>query len=520
MSIPTECDVAVIGAGVGGLSAAGLLARSGLNVAVFEAQPQPGGYLSGFQRQGFVFDSAIQWLNQCQPGGLVNRVLSHVAPGFPVCPPMQRIRRYHGDSFDYLLTSNPWELRDRLASDFPADARGLTRLFEDARALGLQWAQLRTRFRGPETMSCGEKTVSGLKMMHWSMPMLRHLRITAVDGLARDVRSEGLQRIFCTETGFMAIIMPIGWAFAGDFQMPPAGGSQALIAWLVSQVASLGSHVLLGQPVREVTVQNGQATGVVLDSGEQVRSRYVMAACDVEALYERLLPRGAVSDGLIRRLHNADIYGSHLSVFLGLDCNPASLGLGAELTLLTRDDVTREEHSAGDPHKTCVSVIAPSLRDPTMAPPGKGTLTLHCASRMEYCDHWKTGPGLERGAAYRECKNEYGRILVERVEQKLAPGLRQHIAYMDVATPVTFWRYTGNRDGSIMGATPSGRNIRRRIAHYQTPVRNLLLAGHWAEYGGGVPMAVKAAANSSLMVLREARPAAFAALRDVMDGRA
>ncbi|HZZ75284.1 MAG TPA: FAD-dependent oxidoreductase, partial [Puia sp.] len=57
-------DVIVIGAGIGGLTAAALLSRAGLSVCVLEKEPRVGGYLAGFRRKHFVFDTAIHWLNQ------------------------------------------------------------------------------------------------------------------------------------------------------------------------------------------------------------------------------------------------------------------------------------------------------------------------------------------------------------------------------------------------------------------------------------------------------------------------
>jgi len=110
--------------------------------------------------------------------------------------------------------------------------------------------------------------------------------------------------------------------------------------------------------------------------------------------------------------------------------------------------------------------------------------------------------------------------VLERVERRLAPGLRGHVELVEIATPVTYFRYSRNRAGSIMGASPTDRNIKNRIAHYLTPVPNLLLGGHWAEYGGGVPMAVKAAANTSLLILKKTDGSAFRELCDLMDGAA
>ena len=62
-------DVIIIGAGVSGLTAAALLSKSGLSVCVLERHRLIGGYLQGFGRKGFTFDTAIHWLNQYGKNG-------------------------------------------------------------------------------------------------------------------------------------------------------------------------------------------------------------------------------------------------------------------------------------------------------------------------------------------------------------------------------------------------------------------------------------------------------------------
>ena len=69
-----------------------------------------------------------------------------------------------------------------------------------------------------------------------------------------------------------------------------------------------------------------------------------------------------------------------------------------------------------------------------------------------------------------------------------------------------------------MGQLASRPNIKQKVARYRTPVENLFLGGHWAEYGGGVPIATKAGTNSALIVLQKENPAEFEALRGVVDG--
>jgi len=259
--------------------------------------------------------------------------------------------------------------------------------------------------------------------------------------------------------------------------------------------------------------------GVSLADGQTIRSRYVLAACDVESLYERMLPAGQVPAELCRRLREAEIYYSNFTLFIGLDCDVGSLGLNEESVCLVRDGVSRSELTGGDPHKTALTVLAPSFRDPTLAPEGKGTLTSHCPAFFDYADHWRTEAGLKRGQAYRDFKQEYGAVLIERVEKALVPGLRNHIELMEIATPVTYWRYTGKRAGSIMGATPTMRNFKSKLAHYRTPVQNLLLGGQWAEYSGGVPIAIRAGTNASLMILKDLKKTAYRELLDLIDGK-
>jgi phytoene dehydrogenase-like protein len=98
----------------------------------------------------------------------------------------------------------------------------------------------------------------------------------------------------------------------------------------------------------------------------------------------------------------------------------------------------------------------------------------------------------------------------------VAPELRKHIEVMEIATPMTYWRYTGNTKGSISAAKPTFKNIYSGVAHHQTPVKNLLVGGHCGEYGGGVPIAVKSGMNASLIVLKALAPSAYLHLRAML----
>ncbi|HEB52223.1 MAG TPA: NAD(P)/FAD-dependent oxidoreductase [bacterium] len=509
---------------MGGLTSAAMLAKAGLDVCVVEAARRPGGYLSGYERKGFVFDTAIHWLNECGPGGMVRRVFDFLGPGAPATPPLRAIRRYKGESFDYLLTDRPDDLRDAFVRDFPSDCAGIHRFFRLARKTGERMARMGRTMRSPLSMTPREKLRFGLPMAAIGIPMLRNNGATEKH-LRRFFRSPELRRVFCTEERFLSVLVPIGWAYTGNYQQPPAGGSQAFPRWLCERIEDWGSRVALRTRATEIMLEGRRAVAVRVAQGKtsapdirEIRCRHVVACGDVTTLYRDLLPAGAVPNRVLERLATCELYDSSLTLSIGLDRSPGELGFGTELLFLTRDGISRAEHQSHDPRKVALSVLAPSLRDPSMAPPGKGTLTVHMPARMRDGDYWRTGPERRRGVEYRAYKQAFADVVIDRVAQAVCPNLRDHIELLEVATPFTHYRYTGNRDGTIMANKPTGKNIRRRVASYRTPIDNLLLGGHWAELGGGVPGAVRAGANSALLVLQHERPAAFEAIKGLLDG--
>jgi prolycopene isomerase len=307
--------------------------------------------------------------------------------------------------------------------------------------------------------------------------------------------------------------------------MPPEGGSQVFPEWLSHIVKFFHNVIFFKCRVTKIITENNTSRGVELENrGEHytVKSKYVIAACDVETLYEKMLPPDAVSESFKEKLRKAALYSSSMTLSVALDCHPSELGFGEEMIFITKEGIPKNAHTDSNPHTSGISILAPSLRDPSLAPDGQGTLTLYTAADMHYMDNWGAekdeNGNFIRGEKYNRTKEGFAQIILDRVEA-FYPGLRKHILFYDIATPITHLRYTGNRNGSIMGARPVKENVKAKIAHHRTPVKNLLLGGHWAELGGGVPIAVKSGANAALLVMKDDKNPAFRLLADYMDGK-
>jgi len=529
MSVPREirgsCDVVVIGAGIGGLTSAALLARAGLEVCLLESAAKPGGYAAGFERGGFVFDTAVHWLNQCGPGGMVRRVFDHLDTAAPETPSLRRIKRYRGEQFDYLLSSDPDALLAELAHDFPEDRDGLRAFFATARKLGSAFSRFGVNMRAKETRSLLENLGAIYRMTVAGIPFMRVSGVPADAGLRRYFNGPILERMWRSEAEIIACLMPVAWAYAGNYQHVPAGGSRRIVRWLADVCRDAEAHLAFGTRAERIVLDARRARAVRFSvDGEravagEIRCRHVVAACDGRIVYRELLPRGATSERFRGQVERAKTYDSAVSVFLGLAAPIDELGIGEEIIHITRGELARAEHTAADPEKTEINVLAPSIADPTLAPAGKATLILHAPGRIADNDRWRTGPGLARTDAYYELKQRFADVMIGRIERNFGVDLRSRIEVCETATPVTYGRYTGSLDGAIMGFKPTFGNVRARLARLITPVPNVLVGSQWAMVGGGLPAAVCAGANAAAYILMAERPREFAALRDVMDCR-
>lgn len=525
-NIPLTYDAIVIGAGIGGLTTAALLTKAGYRVCIIEQDTQVGGYLANFSRKGFHFSTSIHWLNQCGDDGIVTKIFDFIAPGSPKARQQKKIRRLKGDSFEYQLTHHPDDFKQTLLERFPHEEKGIEKFFAVAREVGEAFKKSSTLFRTIETMGLWEKSKFGLRSLKSMLPFLKWVRYSAMEGLNKFFKDEQLKAIFCTEEDLMSCLAPIGWAYMNDFQHPPKSGSQAFPQWLLGVLKAHDADLLLKASAQNVLIQNGRVIGVqVQQKGvtQTLSAGLVVAACDIESLYKYMLPANEVQNDFLMRLDEAEMYSSSVTLYLGVDCDPKILGLGEDAIFLSRDDVSREDHSSGDPHKCSINVMAPSVSDPSLAPEGKGTVMIYVAADFEYGEVWKTSPGENgervRGEAYNTFKKEYADILLKRVEDKVVPGLRKHIEVCEVATPVTFWRYTRNREGTMMGVRPGMKNMKARVAGYQTHIENLYISGHWAEYGGGVAPSIRAATNTTLLITQKSKPDFFKALAGLTDGK-
>jgi phytoene dehydrogenase-like protein len=135
----------------------------------------------------------------------------------------------------------------------------------------------------------------------------------------------------------------------------------------------------------------------------------------------------------------------------------------------------------GETHRH-ISVKNYSL-DPTMAPPGKTVIEVLFASNFQY---WKDLYGDQEH--YEAEKQQAAIAVINHLEQRL-PGITDQVEVVDVATPVTTERYTGNWQGSIMAWPVTTETMGKEEMSKTIPgLGDFYMIGQWVN-GGGLPPA-------------------------------
>ncbi len=493
-------DVIVVGAGIGGLTAAALLADRGLSVLVLDQHYLAGGFCTSwprFVRRGdnrlrYVFDAGVHDVSGLGPRGPVRALLERLG----IEDRIEWRRMTHEYRLPGLRLTVPHradELVSQLAGLFPGEGIRISAFFAEMEAV---YRELYADVDLTGGVPCPPRTVEEMLAYPARHPhAFRWMSVPFGTMLDRYFEDPRLKELLSALTGYLSdnprsltatAMAPIfGYYFDGGFY--PVGGSQSLSDALVSAIQSRGGAVRLRTPVRRILVEQGRAVGVELDNGKRERAGAVVSNADLRRTFLDLVGRGQLPTDFLRHLEHVEPSASAFMVFLGVDYVP-----GVEPITIQR----------GDGQDLFIAVT--SKLDPSLAPPGHASVSLVSLIPAAEAAGWdRKTPG------YALRKRTFGDELIRRAEQSL-PGLREHIVYRQDGSPATFARYAWTTGGAIYG--PAMGQWRPPA---KSPVEGLVLAGAAVFPGAGVE-AVVISGTLAADAIHPAVESASAARRDAL----
>ncbi|PIP49191.1 MAG: phytoene dehydrogenase, partial [Chloroflexi bacterium CG23_combo_of_CG06-09_8_20_14_all_45_10] len=274
----------------------------------------------------------------------------------------------------------------------------------------------------------------------------------------------------------------------------PIGGSLEFSRAIERRYRDLGGRVHYNARVTEILVKNDRAVGIRLEDGSQHRADYVISAADGHTTIFDILD-GKYADEKIRGYYdNLPICPSLVHIALGVDRSfeeipPSVMGLNFPLD----KPVTIADREWGQPG----AGVHIYNFDPTLAPAGKTVVKVMFPSDYAYWRRLRDEP--ER---YKREKEQIADQVVALLDKRF-PGLAAQVKMRDVATPLTFHRYTGNWQGIFEGWMITPETWRLRMSKTLPGLDGFYMAGQWVEPGGGVPMVAMSGRNAIQMICRQ-----------------
>lgn len=451
--------IIIIGAGISGLCAGCYGQKNGYETEIFETQGTPGGLCTSWNRNGYLIDGCIDWLIGLNPDNFIYDLWNELGI-------FDNMKFVHHDYIMHIELEGESGKQLILYSD-------VDKLEKHLLELSPQDAELIKEFthavRKSAFFSKTTKTIFIDKFAHMTMyEFLQQFK----DDFLREALGLCLLPLDPKEYCAGGLIYRLSFYNRKDAGWP-VGGSLALAKQIESKYGSLGGKINYKSEVDEIIVKDNKAVGIRLTNGSEYYADFVISAIDGHKIMFNLLKEKYVNDE-IKQLYNIKKpLNTSIQVSLGIEC-----------------DLSNEPH--GIAIKLNSPLVAGNLDsdylylkhfcyDDIISNQGKSVITSIIKTDYEYWN--KLHQNIEM------YKLEKERICTEviKVVEKRFPQTKGRIKVTDVATPVTYSRYTGVWKGSYLGWWG---NSPKTLPCVLPDLNNFFMAGQWTRPSGGIPAAM------------------------------
>ena len=519
--VPEQVDVAIVGAGLGGLTAGAYLARKGLKVACFDAHYVAGGCATQFSRgpksARYHFDVGLHYIGDCGADGAIPSILADVGVSLDFLPLDQ-------EGFDELIFPDlrfrvPASIdvyRDRLVDVFPSERRGIDRYVDFVRQVGLIGRKV-------EKNDGRLSARIGLDVLLRGRLLARYQRATIKDLLDSCTQDPKLRAVMLGQNGDyglppskVAAVLHAGLAehyFRGAYY--PRGGGQIIADRLAETIEAAGGSVHLRRPIERILVEDGRAVGVRTEArhGEvhEVRARAVLSNADIQRTMIDLVGPEHLPAAWTKRVESFEMAAAIFITFLGVRADMRAKGMRAanywQFDSYDMEGLYSSARHADGPNPGAAYITSATMKEPDSphhAPPGVTSLEVmtllpgtagYWGASDEQAVRWE----YKRDEAYLALKRRVEDQMIERLEG-IFPGTAESVVFRESATPLSHTRYTRATAGTGYGLAATPAQFLQGRPGYRGPLQGLYLCGASTRSGHGIVGAMLSGRQSSKRV--------------------
>lgn len=454
---------------------------NGFESKIFEMHNKPGGLCTAWKRKDYTFDLCISFLTGS----------SAQSPVYSLWEELGMVQNREFITIDYgkhvideqgnrfVVYADPDKLREQMLSFSREDEKIIKSFTSDLKKLGTMRLQI-------------EMGILDLIRMIPLIRMFRKYSITAPE-MAANFKNPVLRNLFQITFdwyGQSMIMIMLGLAQRGrKLSGYPLGGSLPLARSIASRYQDLGGDIFYNTKVRKIIVENNKAVGVQFIDGSEYRGDIILSAADGHSTIFQLLEGQYINDKIQGFYENLDLFPP--LVFVSLGVNDDYSGEPHYLLFLLKNPIM----VGGE--KIDRILLRNHSFDPNLAPEGKTVFTVMIEANYDY---WVNLKGKKE--EYLAEKKNIEKSMINAISE-IYPGIEDKIEVIDVATPLTFVRFTGNWRGSHQGWLWNQKvSFTLEMPQTLPGLSSFYMAGQWVSPGGGLYGAATTARKAVKMICK------------------
>jgi phytoene dehydrogenase-like protein len=456
-NFPDFYDAIVIGAGNGGLTAAVTLAGKGIRTLLLERHNLPGGFATSFVRGRFEFEPSLHEIADFGPPddkGSVRKLLEdRIGPDveWVRVPEAYRliIPNEVGGRFDVTMPFGIAEFIAKAEEYVPVSKKSVTDFInlcsEIIDALGYV----------SESKGNADKKIL-MKEYPNFLKTAPYTLQQVLDTLKMPYLAQKIITAYWCYLGLgvkdlsFTIFAAMFYKYLTKGAYIPKHRSHNFTVALDKRIRELGGEIRYNTAVEKILVENGKVQGVVTSGGEEIKTRHIVSNASPHIVYGKLIyPKSEVPEIALKTCNARRVAPSGFVVYLGLDKTPEELGLKEYSYFVYNQPDSNEAYKAfGKLEKPAVqATICLNNAIPDCSPEGT---TIMSITTLYSGDCWANIEPKD----YFAVKNKIAAEAIDEFEKAVGVNLKDSIEEVEVATPVTFARYTGAYNGNIYGYEP------------------------------------------------------------------
>ncbi len=486
--------VIIIGAGVAGLCAGSYLQINGYTTEIYESHNLPGGLCTSWKRGDYTFDGCIHSLSGINPNYNMyhywNELVNMEEINFNFWNSLGQIETRDGQMLRF--STDPDKLEKEMITIAPEDEKFIRSFIKGIKKLS--------------TSKFGNMNKKPIELFNPLDFYLQMFKITPyikyllkwgknIEEMVEDCTNPILKHVLMLEffRYFPAYFLLISIGQMHDKNVAyPIGGSLKFALLLEEKFLNLGGSIHYNSKVIKINVLDRRTTGITLENGDKHDADIVISAADFYSTMFKMLEGKYVNKKINDWFNNHPVHPSMILLSLGISRGFEKEDSNYDLFLKNPLKVDNQ---------TEINRLSLTIYnfDPTLAPPGKTCLRviIHTKNHQYWAEL-----SQKNKEKYSQEKFRIAESIIDILEEKIG-NIKPNVEVIDVATPATVMRYTGNWQGSIQGWVWVPGLIPKMIKKKISSLKNFYQIGQWVLPGGGITTAMQSGRDVTWIICKK-----------------